>query len=336
MEPEISVILPAYNASKYINEAIDSILIQSFKNFELIVINDGSIDETEEIVKSYTDSRIRYILNESNLGLIDTLNKGINLSKGKYIARMDADDISEYNRLELQYNFLENNDEYIICSSSRLEFSDNITDNHKSYLPESDLQIRVYSIFSTPFTHPSVMFRKNIFINNGLYYSHEFKYAEDYELWVRSLQYGKGFNFNTPLLRYRNTPNSQTSVGESNIDLRKKVISSIQLKALKLNTDIVLLEKDINFLYILSLSQKIRTIDFNEYNLYYINNFFSNLEKELINKKGYIKNDILKIFGKRYLKIIIFNIRKLKLSDIKFINIKLLVFGLLNLYNERK
>ena len=106
----ISVILPAYNAEEYIYAAIDSILQQTYTNFELIVINDASTDHTEEIILSFSDKRIRYIKNEQNLKLIKTLNKGIALANGKYIARMDADDISMPNRFQIEYEFMENLD----------------------------------------------------------------------------------------------------------------------------------------------------------------------------------------------------------------------------------
>src|SRR5690606_1184748 len=113
------IILPAYNAEKYLAEAIESILNQSFKDFEFIIINDGSKDRTEDVILSYNDPRIVYLNNEANLGLIDKLNKGFNIARGKYIARMDADDISSPERLYIQYQFLENNPDYVICSSSR-------------------------------------------------------------------------------------------------------------------------------------------------------------------------------------------------------------------------
>lgn len=100
--PLISVLMPAYNAEKYIKEAIESILNQTFSNFEFIIIDDGSIDATEEIIKSFKDSRIVYIKNEKNLGLIKTLNKGISIARGEFIARMDSDDISMPQRFELQ------------------------------------------------------------------------------------------------------------------------------------------------------------------------------------------------------------------------------------------
>src|SRR5450432_2078787 len=91
--PEISVILPAYNTEAYLGKAIQSLLDQSFRDFELLIINDGSTDKTEDIIRSFSDPRIVYIKNEQNYGLIDTLNKGIDISRGKYIARMDGDDI---------------------------------------------------------------------------------------------------------------------------------------------------------------------------------------------------------------------------------------------------
>lgn len=104
----VSVILPAYNAERFLKESIDSILAQTYRNFELIVLNDGSTDRTEEIVLSYSDPRIRYVKNEQNLKLIKTLNKGIDLAKGEYIARMDADDVSLPTRFEEEvYKFEE-------------------------------------------------------------------------------------------------------------------------------------------------------------------------------------------------------------------------------------
>ena len=118
MNPTISIILPAYNAEKYLAPAIESILQQSFKDFEFIILNDGSTDNTEKIILSYTDSRIKYIKNEKNLKLIKTLNKGIELAKGKYIARMDADDIALPTMLEECYTFFETHPEYSIVAPS--------------------------------------------------------------------------------------------------------------------------------------------------------------------------------------------------------------------------
>ena len=105
--PRVSILLPAYNAERYLREAIDSMLSQTYQNFELLIIDDGSKDRTAEIVRSYTDERIRFIQNECNIGLANTLNKGMRLARGEYLARMDADDICVPTRFQAQYDFLQ-------------------------------------------------------------------------------------------------------------------------------------------------------------------------------------------------------------------------------------
>src|SRR5215212_8979259 len=106
MSPEISVILPVYNGEKFLGQAIESILGQSFPDFELIIVNDGSGDNSENIILSYTDKRVVYLKNQENSGLVSSLNRGVSVAKGKYIARMDADDISLPDRFKLQKDFL--------------------------------------------------------------------------------------------------------------------------------------------------------------------------------------------------------------------------------------
>lgn len=105
--PKISVVMPAYNAEKYIGKSIDSILNQTYGDFEFIIINDGSKDSTKEIILSYSDNRIVYLENEINSGIVVTLNKGLEYATGEYIARMDADDIAVAERLEKQIEFME-------------------------------------------------------------------------------------------------------------------------------------------------------------------------------------------------------------------------------------
>ena len=133
-EIELSVILPVYNAQNYIREAIDSILSQTYKDFELIVINDGSTDESVKIIQSYTDKRIVFVNNTQNVGLIKTLNIGLKLAKGKFIARMDADDIALPERFQLQLNKFESNKNLIVVSSdyylltgNKLKYSNNFS-----------------------------------------------------------------------------------------------------------------------------------------------------------------------------------------------------------------
>ncbi|SBV94381.1 conserved hypothetical protein [uncultured Dysgonomonas sp.] len=333
--PTISVILPVYNAERYLYDSINSILNQTYADFELIVINDGSTDASKEIINKIDDSRLVYIENEKNLGLIETLNKGLYLAKGKYIARMDADDISMPNRFEVQVNFLERNNGYIICSANRIAFSEECDKKHISKLPIDDLAIRLHSIFSTPFTHPCTMFLKDVIIKNELHYDSEYKYAEDYEFWINVLKYGKGYNIIQPLLYYRNTPNSQTFLGTSSKLLRKNTISKIQQKALAIN-GIELKGKELDLQYILSLSEHIRGLDFNEFSVKYIKNYFQILFNKLARLEKYPGSLIYKSLGERYFKILVFNIKKMRILDaIYFIFSPFFIYGFIS-YLKKK
>lgn len=333
--PLISVILPAYNAEKYLAQAINSILNQKCRDFELLVINDGSTDNTEEVIRSFSDSRIRYIKNDNNLGLIGTLNKGISLSAGKYIARMDADDISRDIRFEQQVKYLESNPEVVICSSSRIEFSDLSERQHISFVPLDDISIRISSIFSTPFTHPAVMMRRDIVVDNNISFDLAYKYAEDYDFWIKILMHGKGYNFKVPLLLYRDTPNSQTNIGVERAIERKNTISAIQKKALKA-IGLELNQRDLDFMYILSLSNHIKELDFSKYPVKYIKSFFSRLKSDLLMRYPEESKKINMILGKRYLKILAFNIPRLSFKDlISLGSDKFFIYGIRNMINEK-
>lgn len=213
MIPLVSVILPAYNAESFITETIQSILNQTYQNFELIVINDASTDNTESAVNSFNDSRIKYFANSTNLKLIKTLNKGISLSKGKYIARIDADDICHPRRLELQVTFLTNNpdiavvgtDIYLIDKSG-LVYGRGVSIETRPNFIKWSLQRRCCLY------HPSVMFNKQL-VGTSLYYDEKFINAEDYELWLRLTSTFKIANIHKPLVFYRihNASISQTS-----------------------------------------------------------------------------------------------------------------------------
>ena len=115
--PKITVLMPVYNGEKYLRESVDSILNQTFTDFELLIINDGSTDSSMEILNSYSDSRIRIVTNEVNLRLIKTLNKGIDLATGEYIARMDCDDIADPKRLEIQLQYMEKHPDVAVCGT---------------------------------------------------------------------------------------------------------------------------------------------------------------------------------------------------------------------------
>lgn len=198
--PVVSVVMSAYNAESFLHEAIESVLNQTFQQFELIIINDGSTDSTLSIIKSFQDHRIKIIENDKNRGLIYSLNKGIELSKGKYIARMDADDICMPSRLENQVRMFELNQNAVIVGSNYyLLYQSKL--KHIKNRNDSDYQKAVL-IFTPCFCHPTVMM-KNIFSQYNLSYHPNFLHAEDFKLWTDMAQYGTFLNVAKPLLKYR-------------------------------------------------------------------------------------------------------------------------------------
>jgi len=213
----ISVIMPAFNSDKYISEAIQSILSQTYDNFEFIIINDGSTDKTEAIILSFDDIRIRYYSNESNKGLIFTLNRGLELSTREFIARMDSDDIACPQRLEQQLNFLQNNSTYGVCGSFIKLINEKGLIGRTVALPIEDEEIKAYMYFSSPLAHPTILSRATILKENM--YSFDYKAAEDYELWVRISPKTKFYNLPQVLLQYRVHNESITTMSKSQADI---------------------------------------------------------------------------------------------------------------------
>lgn len=227
--PMISVVMPVYNAEKFLEEAIQSILTQTYKDFEFIIINDGSSDKSLEIIKKYRESDERIILvSRENKGLVFSLNEGIKKAKGNYIARMDADDISLPKRFEKQIKFLEK-ENIDICGSHYF-----IIDKNNKYISarvvstEIDFN-KIILTRSVPFAHGSVMFKKDFYINNNLKYglTSYFK-AEDYALWQQfSLNNARISNVDEFLFKYRNLDNtlSKQNINYTHsLELSKKYI----------------------------------------------------------------------------------------------------------------
>ena len=212
--PLISVLMPVYNAEKYLREAIDSILNQTFSDFEFLIIDDGSSDSTSNIIESYTDPRIRLFKNKKNLGLIATLNKGVSLAKGKYIARMDADDISHPSRLARQFEYLSQHSEVGVLGAAVQIIDDSGNASDKSRPPTSHGVIRWHLCFSDPIVHPSVMIRRSVFNKVGGY-SSDMLHAEDYDLWRRLSNVTRLANMNDVLLFLRKHKNSISSTYSS-------------------------------------------------------------------------------------------------------------------------
>ena len=210
-EKMISVILPAYNAEKFLREAIDSILGQTYKNFELIVLNDGSTDRTEDIILSYDDPRIRYVKNEKNLKLIKTLNKGIDLAKGEYIARMDADDISLPTRFEIEVKYLQEHPEIDVVSCFPYNMSmDGVILGKSSYFSVTrPLPCKFVSMYEASICHPICMFKAEAIKKYKYSDKEEFLHIEAYELWNRMFHSGaQGSMIPEYMLYYRDNATS--------------------------------------------------------------------------------------------------------------------------------
>lgn len=212
----VTVLLPVFNAELHVAEAVQSILRQTFRNFELLIINDGSTDRSLEVISSFKDRRIRLVNNESNLKLIPTLNKGIDLATGKYIARMDADDISLPQRLQKQVDFMESHPEVGVCGTW---FETLGNKKHIVKYPEKDGDIRIMMLYQTPFCHPSIVFRKEVFDRHGIRFLKEFIHAEDYEVWVRLATHTQFANLPEVLLQYRR---HEKSVSSAYQDIQEK------------------------------------------------------------------------------------------------------------------
>jgi glycosyltransferase involved in cell wall biosynthesis len=207
----VSIIMSVFNGDKYLNTAIDAILNQTFSDFEFIIINDGSTDKTCDILRSYTDPRIR-VFNQNNRGLIQSLNRGISLASGEYIARQDADDISLPDRIKEQVKIMDNDPKIVLVGSSYYSIDDNddLVDFVK--VPQTDTEIRWKMIFTNAFCHTSIMTRSETLKNNKLFYNENDIHAEDYGLWSRLIQYGSCYNIGKPLVKYRVHPNQISNV----------------------------------------------------------------------------------------------------------------------------
>jgi glycosyltransferase involved in cell wall biosynthesis len=205
--PLMTVLMPVFNAERFLREAMDSILQQTFSDFEFLIIDDGSTDASVEIVKSYTDPRIRFVKNEKNLGISPTLNKGIELATAELIARMDADDISYPDRLQKQYNYMVSHPECGMLSTWARVISP-----EKKFIRLERYRSNFYYYnltFECWIYHPTIVFTKTAVKAAGMY---SMPYSEDYDLFWQIARRFKIANLEEPLVDYRLSPTSLNTV----------------------------------------------------------------------------------------------------------------------------
>lgn len=200
----VTVLMPVYNGEKYLRSAIESILSQTYRNFVLLIIDDGSTDSSLQIARSFDDPRIVIERNGRNLGLIRTLNKGLDLTRTEFVARMDCDDWAFPRRLEQQVAFLDRNPGVGLCGSHYEIFTGNRRETVKA--PETHDEIFYGMLFDNMILHSSVLARTEFLNQYRLRYDEGYQHLEDYELWVRAIRLTRLANVPEVLLRYRSHP----------------------------------------------------------------------------------------------------------------------------------
>jgi glycosyltransferase involved in cell wall biosynthesis len=199
---KITVLMPVYNSQKYLKEAIESVLNQSFTDFEFIIINDCSSDDSKNIICSFHDNRIRYFENTDNLGVANSLNQGLTLARGEYIVRMDSDDIALSDRFEKLILYMDNHPDVSICGSW-VEYIGIKKDKSFWFTFEDHDDIKTALLFGNAIAHPTVILKREIFLQNHEFYNPLFSKSEDYELWTRLVFKLKFANLQESLLKYR-------------------------------------------------------------------------------------------------------------------------------------
>ena len=217
--PLVSIVLPVYNGEKYLAESLDSLFAQTYQNWELVIINDGSTDGTENLILNYQDKRIRYLSNDGNKGIIFSLNRGIEESNGKYIARLDADDIALPTRIEKQVEFLSENPEFAMCGSYFQTIDSNGKLLKNVEFPSNNRDAQSFLLLHNCFCHSAIMMRTNI--AKELKYDEKFQICEDYDLWYRISRTGKILNLPVFTTLYR--------VHDNNMSTRKSEIMFVHV-----------------------------------------------------------------------------------------------------------
>lgn len=233
MPPLITVLMPVHNGATYLAEAMDSILGQTFGDFEFLIADDASTDSSADIIRGYKDPRIRLVQSQDRLKLSGILNLGLDHAQGRYIARMDADDISLPNRLEIQARHLDQHPETGLCGSWIRYFGTGPATVLERPVNHDD--IHAFTLLDNPFAHPTVMMRREMLDRHHLRFDGSYFPTEDFELWTRAMQHFQVANLPRVLLRYRVHPKSLTGSDWSTMDEQAIRVIQAQLAPLGLN-----------------------------------------------------------------------------------------------------
>ncbi len=291
--PQISIVMPVFNREKYIKYSVESILNQTFKDFEFIIVNDGSKDKTLSIIKSYNDKRIKILNNETNKGIVFSRNRGLKAAQGKYIGMFDSDDIAMPEKFKIQYDFLENNPKIAMVGSWVKWIDRNGNTLKKRWkLTQSDKKIPAIMLFRNYFIQSTVLIRKEA-IPEG-FYSPGFDIVEDSKMWFDvSLKHNVA-NIHKYLVLYRVHSENISDMGEKHLENSKKLFRYIFSK-LEINPT----EEELKIHYIIKNSDKIK----NKADLNKIENWLLKIYRQNLKKKIYNKKILRKVIFNRWIKV---------------------------------
>ena len=328
----VSVVMSVYNSEKYLSEAIESILNQIYTNFEFIIVNDGSTDSSLDIIQEYMakDERI-VLISRENKGLPYSLNEGIEIAKGEYIARMDADDISLPTRFEEQVRFMEENIEIGICGIWAEVFGENVKNSILKQPPTHE-EMKIRLLFSVCFAHPTVMMRKEILVKHKLKYNLDYVNAQDYELWSKISEFTRMANIPKVLLKYRVSENSITTITDTQkVGLRYKLLIDVFKKYIyKLGIENTEQENRLHF--IIGLNERIakEDIDFN-----FLHKYLTKLIEANKTAKVFHQKYLEKYLAKKFLIVVYYKIKKKDFSFLSAVFYRLFWRGVFGVVKDR-
>jgi glycosyltransferase involved in cell wall biosynthesis len=226
------VLLPVHNGERFVRDAVASVLAQTYTDFELLVIDDGSIDATATVVASFNDARIRLVRNDENIGLTRSLNRGLALARGEVIARQDADDLSGPERLVTQVAYLDANPDVMLVGTWYRKIGDAGEPLGDRQMPVGDAALAWALLFYCPFVHSAVAFRRRVVVDEYKGYDAAFSYAQDYELWSRLARHHRVATIPRYLVSYRVATASMTAtIGESSGEGARIAVANMRMLA---------------------------------------------------------------------------------------------------------
>lgn len=221
LNKKVTILMPVYNGQAYVRDAVASMLNQTYQDFDLLVIDDGSTDDTLNILQAFDDERLVIEENPQNMGIVKTLNKGLEMITGEYIIRMDADDIAKPTRIEKQVSFMDSHPDVGASSGSAIVFKDDKAIS-KLRMPVGAREARTELLFKSPLIHPAAIIRNETIKNNGIIYRAELKATEDFGFWQDVSFVSNIDNVNKTLLRYRDNEYGISNVSRKNEDARDR------------------------------------------------------------------------------------------------------------------